>query len=99
MLIALLAGALVSATGAFAAPDCRCRADGKYFQLGDIICIGSAGHRRLAQCDMVLNNTNWTILADECPSASLRLDGPPQTPALAPSSDTPASPWKPQAPS
>lgn len=79
MLLLVFAGAFVPATESFADPDCRCRADGRYFELGDVACIGGATNRRLAQCVMVLNNTSWTILEDQCPQARLDLRQGPQS--------------------
>jgi hypothetical protein len=51
--------------------DCRCRYNGKYFEMGDTVCIRVDGRPRLARCAMVLNNTSWTFLSDRngCPTA------------------------------
>ena len=64
-----LVGALVSQV-TVAAADCRCRgSDGRTFGLGDLACIKTAKGPRLARCEMALNNSSWTIVRDDCPSA------------------------------
>ena len=53
--------------------ECRCRgSDGRIFYEGDLACIRTAKGPKLARCEMALNNTTWTIVRDDCPSA-LRL--------------------------
>ncbi|TIQ32234.1 MAG: hypothetical protein E5X48_25995 [Mesorhizobium sp.] len=75
---------------AFAAPASvaaaqACLANGKSFKVGETACLTVAGESHLARCDMVLNNTSWTKVKDECPGES-------QTPKLHPTSiSTPAS--------
>ena len=68
--------AAVTAFGAFAAQatiaeaDCRCRgSDGRIFQQGELACIKTAKGPRLARCEMVLNNSSWTVVRDDCPTA------------------------------
>ncbi|TIO72463.1 MAG: hypothetical protein E5X74_19765 [Mesorhizobium sp.] len=74
---------------AFAAPAPvlaaqSCLANGKSFNVGETACLTVAGESHLARCDMVLNNTSWTKVKDECP-------GENQTPKLHPTSiSTPA---------
>jgi len=64
---------LLGATAGLAIPaaaDCRCRGtDGTIFQQGELACIKTAKGPRLARCGMVLNNSSWTVLRDDCPSA------------------------------
>ena len=55
----------LAATPAFADPECL--ANGKSFQIGQIACLTLAGKSHLARCDMVLNNTSWTKIRDDCP--------------------------------
>ena len=81
LLIALAALAassapLVAANGF----DCRCIYQSKYFEQGETVCIRAYGTARLARCDMVLNNSSWTFLADECPQAATPI--PPDVLAL-----------------
>lgn len=52
-------------------PNCKCRANGTKFDIGDIACIRLPSGSRLVQCEMVLNNTSWKILSGSCPSARL----------------------------
>ena len=74
---------------AFAVPapvlaDQACLANGKSFKVGETACLTVAGESHLARCDMVLNNTAWTKVKDECP-------GQNQAPKLHPTSiSTPA---------
>lgn len=70
MLTALtLLGAIAGQT-TMAAADCRCRgADGTIFGLGELACIKTAKGPRLARCEMVLNNSSWTVVRDDCPTA------------------------------
>ncbi|KUM27886.1 hypothetical protein AU467_14600 [Mesorhizobium loti] len=44
-----------------------CLANGKSFNVGETACLTVAGESHLARCDMVLNNTSWTKVKDECP--------------------------------
>jgi hypothetical protein len=83
MLVALaVIGALVSYT-TVAGADCSCRgSDGNAFQLGELACIKTAKGPRLARCEMVLNNSSWTVIRDDCPSA-MATPGPPLAAAAA----------------
>ena len=44
-----------------------CLANGKSFKVGETACLTIAGESHLARCDMVLNNTSWTKVKEECP--------------------------------
>jgi hypothetical protein len=55
----------LAATPAFA--DAECLANGKSFQIGQVACLTLSGQSHLARCDMVLNNTSWTKIRDDCP--------------------------------
>jgi hypothetical protein len=69
----LIAAIVISAAGALPAlgdPDCRCRgSDGQIFHEGDLACIKTAKGPKLARCEMALNNTTWTVVRDDCPTA------------------------------
>ncbi|TPI30235.1 hypothetical protein FJW07_29530 [Mesorhizobium sp. B3-1-9] len=80
-----LALALAAPTPLLAAPTCL--ANGKSFNVGETACLMLAGESYLARCDMVLNNTSWTRIKDECPGeapkphpTSLSTPTPGQTP-------------------
>jgi len=60
-----IAAAPLLATPALAAQECL--ANGKSFQVGQVACLTIAGESHLARCDMVLNNTSWTKIHDDCP--------------------------------
>ncbi len=74
----LLAAGLLS-RAALADPDCQCRSNGEFFVQGEHTCIKTSNGYRLARCDMVLNNTSWTIIGDSCPLTELD-EGQQQTP-------------------
>jgi hypothetical protein len=61
--------AMAGATPVFATPQCL--ANGKSFQIGQVACLTLAGRGHLARCDMVLNNTSWTKVQDDCPETTL----------------------------
>ncbi|MFK0690400.1 hypothetical protein ACFX5Q_19670 [Mesorhizobium sp. IMUNJ 23033] len=64
--MAIAALAMASATPAFAAPECL--ANGKSFQVGQVACLTLGEKSHLARCEMVLNNTSWTKIHDDCPA-------------------------------
>lgn len=49
--------------------DCRCRAQGRLFALGERACLPTGDGPRLAECGMVLNNTAWRVTARPCPDS------------------------------
>lgn len=71
----------LAATPAFADPECL--ANGKSFQIGQVACLTLSGRSHLARCDMVLNNTSWTKIWDECPRTT---PAPSATPISTPES-------------
>jgi hypothetical protein len=49
-----------------------CLNAGNSYAVGEFACIAACHQaRRLARCDMVLNNTSWTYVSDACPSAMI----------------------------
>lgn len=48
---------------------CTCRYKGQDFHLGEVICLSTSAGPRIAQCEMALNNTSWTITQGPCPTA------------------------------
>nr|WP_245452048.1 hypothetical protein [Mesorhizobium waimense] len=63
--LAMAAATLAMATPAFTAPECL--ANGKSFQIGQVACLTLGNESHLARCEMVLNNTSWTKIHDDCP--------------------------------
>ena len=63
--LAMAIAALAIATPVLAAQECL--ANGKSFQVGQVACLTIAGESHLARCEMVLNNTSWTKIHDDCP--------------------------------
>ncbi|MXN64554.1 hypothetical protein GR183_06525 [Stappia sp. GBMRC 2046] len=51
--------------------DCTCRYRGADYQLGDVVCLNGPKGPRLAQCQIVLNNTSWERLETQCPLSSV----------------------------
>ena len=46
--------------------DCRCRANGQNFSLGERTCLLTPDGFRLAKCRMVQNVTSWQVEPDGC---------------------------------
>ena len=59
--------AMATATPVLAAQECL--ANGKSFQVGQVACLTLGDESHLARCEMVLNNTSWTKIHDDCPAA------------------------------
>lgn len=62
MLIAVVFLLLLSGAPARSAPDCKCRYNGKFFEVGERTCIRG----RVATCALVLNNSSWSISNKTC---------------------------------
>ncbi len=45
---------------------CTCKFVGGDVKQGETACISTAQGKSLARCEMVLNNTSWTILNQPC---------------------------------
>jgi hypothetical protein len=58
---------------------CTCRYFGQDYHLGETVCLRGPDGSRLARCSMLLNNTTWTPLKQECPTTRL-LPGASGTP-------------------
>ncbi len=76
LLIAFASLAALGGTAALADPNCTCRAEGVQATLGDTVCLNTASGPRLAQCQMVLNNTSWKFLPGDCPQAARDIENP-----------------------
>jgi hypothetical protein len=63
--------AVAMAAPAAALADQECLANGKSYQLGQVACLTVADQSHLARCDMVLNNTSWTKVGDNCPANTM----------------------------
>jgi hypothetical protein len=60
--------ALLSMVGVAEAHDCSCKANGRDYEQGQVVCVLG----KLAECSMQLNNSSWKITSESCPEASLR---------------------------
>jgi hypothetical protein len=67
--------------------DCTCRYQGQDFHLGEVICLSTSSGPRIAQCEMALNNTSWTITEGPCPTASAPQPDVPVHAALEPKAE------------
>ena len=74
-----LALAFTAPAPLLAAPTCL--ANGKSFNVGEMACLTVADQSHLARCDMVLNNTSWTKIKDECPGEAPKPHPTSMTPA------------------
>jgi hypothetical protein len=68
-----LYSALVSSAWA----DCRCLYAGGEAEQGETACIKTADGPTLARCEMVLNNSSWTVLNTPCDVKQSTLPIPP----------------------
>jgi hypothetical protein len=53
--------------------ECRCRANGRTFGLGEKVCLQTPAGYRLAECRMVQNVTSWSVAKEDC-MVNARLD-------------------------
>jgi len=58
--------ATVATSVAASAHTCTCKYQGGDAKQGETACIRTAKGKSLARCDMVLNNSSWTILDEPC---------------------------------
>jgi hypothetical protein len=66
VLFAAAVGLTAMTSAAPAAPDCRCRYQGTFYELGQCVCIRVGGSTRRACCGKVLNNTSWSFGGKTC---------------------------------
>jgi hypothetical protein len=45
---------------------CPCRAMGKTYEMGALVCIQMPEGRKLVRCETVINMPSWTPIAEEC---------------------------------
>ncbi|GGG34121.1 hypothetical protein GCM10008026_13570 [Chelatococcus composti] len=48
---------------------CTCRAQGRDYEIGAVVCLSTSAGPRLATCGMELNNTSWKLTSEPCPDA------------------------------
>jgi len=56
---------------------CRCRFQGRDWNLGDVVCMSTHIGTVLARCDLIQNNTSWVPSTTPCVTSAIR----PWTPA------------------
>lgn len=64
--IAIAFFAMLAVPTAAFAHSCTCKHKGGDAKQGEIACIRTSKGQSLARCDMVLNNSSWTILDVPC---------------------------------
>lgn len=69
--IATVPGGAARADGPVHGVDCKCRANGIYYRMGERACIGTAEGPRTAECRMVQNVTSWSVTGEGCVVAGL----------------------------
>ena len=55
--------------------ECRCRANGKSYELGSRVCLSTPRGYRLAECRMQQNVTSWAIGKEDCSPTARRDNG------------------------
>ena len=68
---ATVPGGAARAEGPLRGADCKCRANGIYYRMGERACIGTAEGPRTAECRMVQNVTSWSVTGEGCVVAGL----------------------------
>jgi hypothetical protein len=58
---------LLPVAGDASAHSCKCRANGRDYEQGQMVCIRG----QLARCEMALNNSSWKIISPTCPETEL----------------------------
>lgn len=46
--------------------NCMCRANGQRFHVGERVCLSTPAGRRMAECRMSQNVTNWAVQSESC---------------------------------
>jgi hypothetical protein len=46
--------------------NCTCRANGTSYHIGDRVCLSTPTGRRIAECRMSQNVTNWAVQSEGC---------------------------------
>ena len=46
--------------------NCRCRANGRTYELGQRVCLPTPSGYRVAECRMVQNVTSWAVDDEDC---------------------------------
>jgi hypothetical protein len=77
----LLASALICAFAVPALAECRCLYRGGEAKQGETACITTANGPSLARCEMVLNNSSWTVLNTPCDIKQSSRNTPPNAPS------------------
>ena len=72
---ALAAGAGRAGVDAPRHIDCRCRANGRTYELGAKVCLPTPAGHRVAECRMEQNVTSWRFAPEDC-AVSARLVWP-----------------------
>ena len=52
-----------------AAMECFCRAQGRMFAEGEMVCLKTAQGNRMARCEMITNVMSWGVTETPCPQS------------------------------
>ncbi len=58
---------LACSAGQGLAHNCTCKFQGGDAKQGETRCIKTVEGPKLARCEMMLNNSSWTVLDENCP--------------------------------
>jgi hypothetical protein len=72
-LAAPAAGTAQPGAGASRHIDCRCRANGRTYELGTRICLPTPAGHRVAECRMEQNVTSWRFAQEDCSLSAMLL--------------------------
>jgi hypothetical protein len=64
--VVLMIVPLLAAVPTAASADCTCRFQGRNYDVGQNVCMGTPSGARIATCGMVLNNTSWQFSETPC---------------------------------
>ena len=51
------------------AMECFCRAQGRMFAEGEMVCLKTAQGNRMARCEMITNVMSWGVTETPCPQS------------------------------
>lgn len=57
---------------------CRCRYQGRFYNLGDVVCMHTPRGTVFTRCELFLNNTSWMPTDEPCTISQLMMDDRPR---------------------
>jgi hypothetical protein len=74
--VVLMIVPLLAAVPTAASADCTCRFQGRNYDVGQNVCMGTPSGARIATCGMVLNNTSWQFSETPCVVSAAPVEPP-----------------------